>query len=75
MEKEFFILWMEIDRYEGDYKNDKWEGKGVYYYNSGIFVIFNMSSITYILAYFLLYKQNHFNAIKFEFFFKILATK
>ena len=22
------------DRYEGDYKNDKEEGKGIYYYNN-----------------------------------------
>ena len=23
------------DRYEGDFKNDKREGKGIYYFNSG----------------------------------------
>ena len=23
------------DRYEGDWKNDKKEGKGIYYYNNG----------------------------------------
>ena len=32
-EKEYFIIIMEID--EGDWKNDKREGKGIFYYNNG----------------------------------------
>ena len=33
-EKEYFIGMM-VNRYEGDFKNDKSEGKGIIYYNSG----------------------------------------
>ena len=29
------LLWNDGDRYEGDFKNDKKEGKGIYYWNDG----------------------------------------
>ena len=27
------MYWNDGDRYEGDFRNDKKEGKGIYYYN------------------------------------------
>ena len=30
-----FIIFFNGDRYEGDWKNDNKEGKGIYYYNNG----------------------------------------
>ena len=33
-EKEFIILF-NVGRYEGDWRNSKKEGKGIYYYNNG----------------------------------------
>ena len=29
------MYWKNGDRYEGDYKNDKREGKGIMYWNDG----------------------------------------
>ena len=34
-EKEYFIIIMEQEKYEGDFKNDLFEGKGIYYYANG----------------------------------------
>ena len=34
MEKEYYII-IKMMRNKGDFKNDKFEGKGIYYYNNG----------------------------------------